>query len=404
MSLPAAVAPPTPPGPAFVRDQLRALLAEHGPAILDDPRRFEALLRDLSGEHRREAHLLVSALRERVPTDLLAPGNGLPRSLLVARLAQRLHDNLGIAESFARWAVVSWALALGTVTDWEAAALDRDEPPSATAMPGDAETVIVDARGRGDYETLEDAVHAAPPHTRILVAPGRYTASVDLDKPLEIVGDGPARQIVLRSVDAPCLRITAPVTLRALSLARDGTDARGATVDVAGGKVTLEDCIVSGTGRAAVAVSGRDTELVARRLQVEDAAHTGLLFEAGARGVVEDCEIRASRRNGVHVSDDANPLLRRCHVHHGLEIGVLVDRGGRGVFEHCEIADNAFQGVIISAGAPVLTRCRVQRNDIGIWVERGGQGVVEGCDLRGNRVAAWRVKSGSHIQHRGNKE
>ena len=64
MSLPAAVAPPTPPGPAFVRDQLRALLAGQGPAILDDPRRFEALLRDLSGEHRREAHLLVSALRE----------------------------------------------------------------------------------------------------------------------------------------------------------------------------------------------------------------------------------------------------------------------------------------------------------------------------------------------------
>ncbi len=404
MSLPAAVAPPTPPGPAFVRDQLRALLAEHGPAILDDPRRFEALLRDLSGEHRREAHLLASALRERVPADLLAPSNGLPRSLLIARLAQRLHDNLGIADGFARWAVVSWALALGALAAREAAALEREEPTGTTLPARDADTIIVDASGRGDYPTVGAAVRAAPPHSRILVAPGHYAESVTLDKALEIVGDGPARQIILRSVDAPCLRITAPVTLRALSLARDGTDARGATVEIRDGAVMLEGCVVSGVGRAAIAVSGREAELVARRLQVEAAAHTGLLFEARARGVVEDCEVRGSRRNGVHVSDDANPLLRRCRIHHGLEIGLLVDSGGRGAFEDCEIADNAFQGVIISGGAPVLTRCRVQRNDIGIWVERGGQGVVEGCDLRGNRVAAWRVKSGSHIQHRGNKE
>lgn len=405
MSLSTAVGPVTPSGPAFVRDQLRDLLAEHGPVILDDPRRFENLLRDLSGEHRREAHLLVSALRERVPGDLLAPSNGLPRSLLVARLAQRLHDNLGIADSFARWAVISWALALAVISAGEAASLERDEPPVKNmATVTDPATVIVDAHGRGDYETLDDAVRDAPSHARILVAPGHYAASVDLDKPLEIVGDGPAHQVVIGGFDAPCLRITAPITLRSLRLDGDGTDPHGATIEIGAGKVTLEDCIVSGRGQAAVAVSGRDAELVARRLQVEDATHTGLLFQAGARGVVEDSEVRGSGRNGVHVTDDANPLLRRCRIHHGLEIGVLVDSGGRGVFEDCDITDNAFQGVIVSGGAPVLGRCRVQRNDIGIWVERGGQPVVENCDLRGNRVAAWRVKSGSHVRHRGNKE
>lgn len=403
MTLPTAVSPATPPDPAFVRAQLRVLLAEQGAAILDDPRRFEALLRDLSGERRREAHLLVSALRERVPADLSAPSDDLPRSLLIARLGQRLHDNLGIADTFARWAVVSWALALGAITEWEADALES-ETPTPTVSPGDAGAIIVDARGRGHYRGLADAVRNAPPHSRIRVAPGEYAGRVSLDKPLEIVGEGPASQITLRAIDAPCLHITAPVTLRSLRFERGGTQTTGATIAIGGGKVTLENGIVSGRGRAAIAVTGRDTELVARHLRIEDAAHTGLLFEAGAGGTVEDSEVRASRRNGVHVSDDANPLLRRCRIHHGLEIGVLVDRGGRGVFEDCDISDNAFQGLIIGGGAPALSRCRVQRNDIGIWVERHGHGSVEDCDLRGNRVAAWRIKAGSQVRHTGNKE
>lgn len=407
MSLPTVASPTDAPGPEFVRTQLSALLAEHGLGILDDPRRFEALLRDLSGERRREAHLLVSALREGVPGEWLASTRGLPPSLVMARLVQRLHDNLGIANALGRWAVLSWALALGVLSGAEVAALEASRvanPTPVPIQPLDAFVVRVDRDGRGDYRRLTEAVAAVAPHTRIVVAPGRYIERVSLNKPLEIVGDGPAAQVVIDGLDTPCLDITAPVTLRSLRVTRDGPEASGATIDIRGGKVTLEDCIVSGRGQAAVAVAGRDAEIVARGLQIENAAHTGLLFQDAARGVVEDSEIRASRRNGVHVTDDANPLLRRCRIHHGLEIGVLVDSGGRGIFEDCDITDNAYQGVIISGGAPILTRCRVQRNDIGIWVERGGQGSVEGCDLRGNRVAAWRVKSGSHIRHRGNKE
>src|SRR5918998_3222507 len=107
------------------RQTLRELIARHGPGLCSDARRCEGLLRDLCGEHRREINILVSALKERVPLDLLAAQSAMPRGLLAARLAKRLEDQLALTPEAARWAVDSWALALGVVT--EAEVKEREE-------------------------------------------------------------------------------------------------------------------------------------------------------------------------------------------------------------------------------------------------------------------------------------
>ena len=104
------------------REKLCELIATYGQTLCDDPRRCEALLRDLCAANRREIHALVSALRERVAADLLAASEGVPREVLRARLTQRLQDNLGLAEEIARWAVDSWALALGKLSRVELSA------------------------------------------------------------------------------------------------------------------------------------------------------------------------------------------------------------------------------------------------------------------------------------------
>lgn len=101
------------------RQTLRELIARHGPGLCSDVRRCEGLLRDLCGEHRREINILVGALRERVPLDLLAGRNSAPTGLLLTRLAKRLEEHLALTEEASRWAVDSWALALGIISDAE---------------------------------------------------------------------------------------------------------------------------------------------------------------------------------------------------------------------------------------------------------------------------------------------
>jgi tetratricopeptide (TPR) repeat protein len=64
-------------------------------------------------QFKREVFVLVSAVREQVPSELVSSSSGVPKEVVLARLSKRLHGNLGIAEELARWGVESWALALG---------------------------------------------------------------------------------------------------------------------------------------------------------------------------------------------------------------------------------------------------------------------------------------------------
>jgi len=100
-----------------VRDTLRQLIARYGHSLCDDPRRCEAMLRDLCGQHKREVFILVSALKQRVAADLLGGSGGLPTPLLLGRLRKRLEDELALTGEAAHWAVETWALALGIIAE-----------------------------------------------------------------------------------------------------------------------------------------------------------------------------------------------------------------------------------------------------------------------------------------------
>lgn len=95
------------------RQTLREIIARYGPSIYEDPRRCRALLLDLAGEYRTEVFVLVSALEEGVVTELRARQPGVPLGLLLGRLVRRLEGNRAMDEEAARWAVESWAFALG---------------------------------------------------------------------------------------------------------------------------------------------------------------------------------------------------------------------------------------------------------------------------------------------------
>ncbi len=103
------------------RQKLRELILYYGRSLCEDPRRCEALLKDHCGQHKREIAVLMFALKDQIPHDLLRSMGGIPPSLLQARLVRRLYDNLGIAEAFAAWAVESWMLALGLPVELAAA-------------------------------------------------------------------------------------------------------------------------------------------------------------------------------------------------------------------------------------------------------------------------------------------
>lgn len=107
------------------RQTLRRIIEKYGREICGDGRRCESLLNDLCGSYRREINVLVNAIEERVPLDLLAAGSSMPLEALLKRLKKRLEEHTAMTAEAASWAVDSWALALNITTDAEIEALEK---------------------------------------------------------------------------------------------------------------------------------------------------------------------------------------------------------------------------------------------------------------------------------------
>jgi hypothetical protein len=124
---------------AFAHDKFAALVQEEGMAVANHPEGLRGRLRALCGdEHRAAINLLVIAAGDHVPRMLHeeeAEKSAVPA--LVARLTQRLAEQRGIAADKARWAVESWACALGLL-DRPPVGLSANRPARPAKAAGSA--------------------------------------------------------------------------------------------------------------------------------------------------------------------------------------------------------------------------------------------------------------------------
>jgi hypothetical protein len=325
------------------REILLEIVTTHGVGVCDNPRRCEGLLRDYCGEYRREIFLLISALKEQVPMELLAAGATTPFAVLQARLARRLAEDLGLADDAAIWAVDSWALALGVaepaVPPAAAAPIAGPSEPAAPArapIPGEAwTTTTVAATGGGEYRTIGAAIAASRPYTRIIVHPGQYDETLVIDKPLEIIGDGRTGDIlnqrpgdiVIRGIDCTCITVnaeyaiirnitfgtvTSPAfTLQRLRTPREGRLAlRTSALNVVHGHTNIVSCDVAGDDPGIV-VAGNASHVTMSRCRLIGGPALQVLDDATA--TAENCDIRGEAESVVGEASAAI-TLRHCRV------------------------------------------------------------------------------------------
>ena len=176
---------------------------------------------------------------------------------------------------------------------------------------------MVDAfPGRGDFTTVSAAIKAAKPGDRILVRPGLYDEALVVDKPLEILGDGPVSDIEIRARDANVLLFQASIGRVAnLTLRQAGGEGNGFGVDISQGRLDLEGCDISSQSLACVVIrDGADPRL--RRNKIHDSKKGGgvYVYDSGL-GTLEDNDITGNALSGVEAKTGGNPTLRRNQIH-----------------------------------------------------------------------------------------
>jgi parallel beta-helix repeat protein len=256
------------------------------------------------------------------------------------------------------------------------------EPAAKTEPP----THIVDPWLRGDYSTIAEAVVDASPGDRILVRPGFYQHGLVINKPLEIIGDGPLDEIVVEARGEHTILFQTTIGRVSNLTLRQVGDGGWNGVDITQGRLDLEGCDISSQSLACVAIrGGADPRL--RRNRIHNSNQGGVLVSEGGKGSLEDNDIFANTLSGVEIRDEgSDSTLRRNRIHDGNQGGLLIDLNGRGTLEDNDIFANTLSGVEIRRGGdPTLRNNRIHDGKVnGVLVNEGGKGTLENNDIFAN--------------------
>ena len=222
------------------RLELAKIIKKYGEDLCQDARKCEAFLKDLCGRHKREIFILVSGVRERIPEALQKNAqNPVSFNLLLGNLTKRLRDNLGLSPEAAVWCVETWtyALELNLEIASNSPVAENNSPegaPPPLTVNKPIPTFVVSSSGKDGFRSITDALDYAPPHSRIEVHPGRYEEIIVINKPIEIVGKGSSREIIISSKAGPCIRMeTSSALISCLSL--KGMEKNSYTVEISKG-------------------------------------------------------------------------------------------------------------------------------------------------------------------------
>ncbi|GAB3466951.1 hypothetical protein GCM10027436_81380 [Actinophytocola sediminis] len=206
------------------------------------------------------------------------------------------------------------------------------------------------------FRTITDAIAAARDGDVISVRPGVYAESIVLDREVTLSGSGSPGDVRVEATGDPVLRVSVEhVAVSGVEFAHGGGEV---AVDLRGGKLALDECVLAADSEVALVVRG-GTELRAR-----------------------DCEIRNTGGAGVLVFDGARAELRGCRLGPVASTAVVARTGGAPTLVDCVVADA--KGAMLAAdhGHGVLERCRVERvGGTAIVVEEHGELTVIDTDV-----------------------
>lgn len=373
-----------------VRQGLVRIINEHGRSLVDDPRKCEGLLRDYWGQYKREINVLVGALKERVALDLTGSSGALPARVLIARLARRLQDNLGYSEVASKWAVESWALALGLITDID---LEEERPARAVPLtatkaagPLDPDDPFIQATPKGlvtapPEETLRQALrivfadNVATEYEKADLRRIKDRLGISADTASRIFAEVKRERLLadenaqVKTSAVNTLIVSQQRGAQYASISQAVKNAGPGTHILVKPGLYRESLIIDrpisisadGPAGEVIVESVGSPCLVTRAAQIEIQGLTLNSFINDERDryfavdisfgqlTLEDCVISSDADACISIhGPGVNPEIRRCRVREGGVYGVWVWDGAAGIIEDCEISDCAGAGLVIS--------------------------------------------------------
>jgi len=276
--------------------------------------------------------------------------------------------------------------------------------PSLPTEKKSPKTIVVDQMGQGDYATITEALDAAKVGYKILVRPGLYEEFLEIDKPIEIIGDGEKADIEIRAAGKHTVGFRAAQGRIANLTLRQIDSGEFNCVDISKGRLILEDCDISGQGNHCIVIrDSADPRL--RRNMIHDSKGHGVFITDKGQGILEGNDIFGNVRAQIIIDKGSNPMLRGNNIHDGKGNGVRIMDNGQGVLEDNDIfGHNEYSQVYIDTGGnPTLRRNRIHdAKSNGVQITDNGQGILEENDIFGHDSPQVAITKGGNPILRGN--
>jgi parallel beta-helix repeat protein len=264
--------------------------------------------------------------------------------------------------------------------------------------------IIVDQMYRGDYATINAAISAAAPGSRISITPGFYDEGLIIDKPLEIVGDGSLGEVVIRAEGKNAILFRAAKGIVSNLVLQQIGEGGFFCVDIQQGALELEGCDITSNSLSCVAIHGKAYPKL-RGNKIHNGKENGIIVYENGQGLIEDNDIFGNAFSGIEIREAGNPTVRGNKIHDSKQSGINVHKNGQGLIEDNDIFENAFAGIMIKeAGNPIVRGNKIHDGkEGGIYVYENGQGLIEDNDIFANALSGIEIKEAGNPTVRDNK-
>ncbi len=382
-----------------VREQLCQIIQNNGgPSFCIESKRIEGLLKDLCHGHTGQIKILILALNEKITDFLLNPNN--PYDIIFNTLVEKLKHDVCMEEEAAKWAIESWALALSIIDEYDIKFNNyKSQKTNSTTISCTNQSVtltnstIVVSKLRGDYKTLTEAVANAPEGAIIHVKEGKYYESINIDKSLEIIGDGEVDEIIIESENSECFTISSDqVIIKGLSIISSissANDAVSNAINALNSHLKLENCKIHSATSSAIYSSGKNSDTVIKKCSISCEHDNGLWLNDYASVRIEDCEIYACGGHGIALTNGSKATIKKSKITKNSDGGILVSHNSSLHADSTTSKNNKF-GIIVNSGSAItITNCLITNNkDTGVIIFDRCKADIKKSEISTNQFAS----------------
>ena len=278
-------------------------------------------------------------------------------------------------------------------------AVSTPSPATGAVTSPSGGILVVGKGGKGRCMSLRVALRQASSGTQILVMPGIYRESLVVDKDVTIIGQGAPGEVIIESLNGPCLALVAPGG-RLSNLMLTGP---GPVLTITQGRPEVIGCLIEAASGPAVTIAGAGAEPLFRDCTVSGQGDAGVVVGAHTGAVFEDCLLEGDFFEGLRVASGARPVLMRCRILNERGMGLRLLPGSRATLEDCHLSGQEAGGLQVEAEARLEMRhCRVtDSGSVGVLALERAQVNLEDCELLGHARSALHAVAGAVVQMHG---